>query len=216
MDQKIKILCKVEGHGYFECTPDDHITLSTGCAKCSGNYRLNRDEFIRRSVIVHGDNYDYSNVIFTGTKYLVEIYCKKHDDIFIQRASGHLAGMTGCVRCSMKFSKKEKAWLDSLGIPDDNKHRHVKLVMSCGKIHNVDGYDPINKIVYEFLGTYWHGDPRVYTGENFYKENPNNGLTYEFLFNRTVEKIRLLRKNGYKVVSIWESVYDCLMKEKKI
>ena len=53
-------------------------------------------------------------------------------------------------------SKEELSWLNNLDIPNDANHRQVYI-----KTKIVDGFDPVNKIIYEFLGDFWHGHPRL-------------------------------------------------------
>lgn len=62
--------------------------------------RLTTEEFIAKAKAVHGDKYDYSRSIFTGSHSKVIIYCRLHGE-FMQRAYSHLAGF-GCSMCSGK------------------------------------------------------------------------------------------------------------------
>ena len=100
----------------------------------------------------------------------------------------------------MQMSKAEKAWLKSLGIPNDKKHRQVKI--ACGKTYFVvDGYDPETRTVYEFNGSFWHGNPDVYDAEEI---NETLGKTFGELYGATLKKEKMLRKYGYGVVTKWE------------
>jgi G:T-mismatch repair DNA endonuclease (very short patch repair protein) len=65
-----------------------------------------------------------------------------------------------------------------------------------------DGYDPTTKTIYEFNGDYWHGNPNLYKSTD---TNKHNKKTFEELYKKTIERESFLVKNGYKVVSIWES-----------
>ena len=58
---KIKIICPI--HGQFEQTPNNHLNLKQGCAKCR---KLNNDIFINKSKEIHGNKYDYSLVDYTN------------------------------------------------------------------------------------------------------------------------------------------------------
>lgn len=67
------------------------------------------DEFIRRSVEVHGDLYNYDKVSYTNVKDSVEIYCNKHKVYFKQSACEHYSkrNRTACPHCvSEKLSVK--------------------------------------------------------------------------------------------------------------
>ena len=60
--------------------------------------RLTTKTFIEKAKAVHGDYYDYINVIFSRTKDKVQLLCPKHGE-FLQRADVHLEGH-GCPKCS--------------------------------------------------------------------------------------------------------------------
>ena len=48
--------------------------------------RLTTEEFVRRAKEVHGDEYDYSQTVYTTAKNTVLIICKKHG-VFEQNAA---------------------------------------------------------------------------------------------------------------------------------
>ena len=56
-------------------------------------------------------------------------------------------------------------------------------------------------------GDYWHGNPEV---KKFSpnKINEHNKKSFGQLYQETMERIDLLKENGYKVVYIWESDYS--------
>ncbi len=92
--------------------------------------RSNTNDFIEKSIIVHGRYYDYSRVTYVNNRTPVEIICPKHGQ-FHQKPINHLIGH-GCPFCGVErkkgfirgvaindtqFSKAEKSvqcWLDLL------------------------------------------------------------------------------------------------------
>ena len=60
---------------------------------------VTKEEFIERSIKIHGEKYDYSMIDFVNMNTKVEIYCKEHDIIFEQAPCNHVFGKTGCVSC---------------------------------------------------------------------------------------------------------------------
>ena len=69
---------------------------------------MNTTEFIRKAKTVHGDQYDYSLVEYTGTHNKVKIICSEHG-AFFQMATNHLSGK-GCKQCGMnKISTKQRS-----------------------------------------------------------------------------------------------------------
>lgn len=97
------------------------------------------------------------------------------------------------------ISKTEIEWLNSLGIPNDSKHRQVVLGES-----RVDGFNPETNTVYEFLGDYWHGNPKLF---NSNETNKHNDLTMGELYTETIDRFNKLKSLGYNIVYIWESQY---------
>lgn len=67
-------------------------------------HRLNTEEFIRRAILKHGEQYSYDKTIYTNADIKVSIACKQHGD-FQQRAANHLAGK-GCNRCGIENRKR--------------------------------------------------------------------------------------------------------------
>lgn len=98
--KKVTIICPE--HGEFQQIPMDHIK-GRGCQRCgfiqvgiSGRNTL--ADFITEARAVHGERYDYSRVVYTGSTNAVEIVCKTHG-VFTQKPSGHLSG-NGCKECA--------------------------------------------------------------------------------------------------------------------
>lgn len=71
-------------------------------------------------------------------------------------------------------------------------------------IRKLGGFCPETKTVYEFLGDYWHGNPKKYKGNLI---NPHENKSFGLLYKNTLEKIAKLKAFGYKVVHIWESAF---------
>ena len=104
----------------------------------------------------------------------------------------------GCQKCSRgNISAMSQKWLDSINIPQEFREHYIKELR-----FRVDGFDPITNTVYEFLGDYWHGNPKIFSAE---ERNPSNKKTFGRLNKETINRLRSLRKVGYKVVYIWES-----------
>lgn len=203
----ITIICPI--HGPFQQIPSNHLAGS-GCPTCGlENKFISKADFISRANVLHCFKYDYSLTNFDNyhnNRHRIKIICRNHG-IFEQTVFSHLGG-NGCKKCSHTISKKETDWLNSLNVPNSPKNRNVSFRIN-NKLFNVDGYLPECKIVYEFLGDFWHGNPAIYSPNDL---NLANKKTFGELFSSTVERIRFLRKNGFKVISIWESRYKRKLK----
>lgn len=105
----VEIVCKI--HGPFFQNPSAHIRLKCGCPICASEKnaskrRLTKEVFINRSILVHGNKYDYSLVNYINNNTLVAIICPDHD-VFWQIPSNHMKG-SGCPKClGMGLSTEE-------------------------------------------------------------------------------------------------------------
>jgi len=99
---KIDVNCLI--HGPFKIRVDNF--LKTGCQKCSiENFKkkmtLTTEKFIKRSIEVHGNLYDYTKAIFKGSKKKIKIICPVHGE-FNQRADIHFEGSI-CPKCEKEI-----------------------------------------------------------------------------------------------------------------
>jgi hypothetical protein len=72
------------------------------------------------------------------------------------------------------------------------------------RIIKVDAIDSINKIIYEFYGDYWHGNPCIYNPKEI---NKVTGLSFEELYRKTIEREKVILDSGFSIINIWESDY---------
>ncbi len=127
---KIEIVCKI--HGVFKQTPEAHAR-GQGCAKCgklaaASKITRTEEDFINLAKNVHGDTYDYSELIYRKSKGKVRIICKTHG-VFEQVANSHING-SGCRLCS-------------IGTTGFNRSRFIKLFNKngCGILYVVHLYN---------------------------------------------------------------------------
>lgn len=107
---KVSIGCKI--HGHFLQSPHKHLQ-NGGCKTCgvlkrSSNRIKNTEWFIAKARKIHGDEFDYSESLYTKSKETVKIKCK-NNHIFWQSPNVHLAGHR-CPFCQ----KTGKPYWDSL------------------------------------------------------------------------------------------------------
>ena len=100
MRTKVSIICPT--HGEFLQLPPKHLN-GQGCPKCANQKRvawkiLTTKEFIKKAQELHGDLYDYSEVIYERSNRKVKITCKKCGTVFYSTPNNHLRG-NGCPRC---------------------------------------------------------------------------------------------------------------------
>ena len=97
---QITLICSE--HGSFSASAKGHLGKGYGCPKCAGRNKTT-EEIIKLSREKHGDQYDYSKVIFTKTHDKITIICKVHGE-FYQRAVGHYLNGYGCPDCGQMKS----------------------------------------------------------------------------------------------------------------
>jgi len=198
----IIIICKI--HGNFQQMPYSHLN-GNGCQKCSKekssyNQRMRLENFTKKSIKIHNNKYNYKNTIYgKNNADKVSINCPAHG-VFLQTPNNHLNGM-GCPKCSGNISKLESLWLNKIKIPNDKNHRQVYLKIN-EKRFKVDGYISKTKTIYEFLGDYYHGNPKKFKANEY---NQTCHKTFGKLYKLTLKRINTFKKNGYKVKYIWEN-----------
>lgn len=111
----------------------------------------NAPEFIEKARIVHGDHYDYSQVIYANSITDVVIVCPEHG-AFTQIPHNHLRGK-GCRKCAAVLSGPHRTVIDMLppGLEININHRETLAPFE------IDIWIPRHKVGIEINGEYWHG-----------------------------------------------------------
>ncbi len=132
-DGIIKIICKKEDHGVFEQSAAHHLQ-GQGCKKCAyEKYSelncMTHEEFIKRSLEVHGDKYDYSITKYINSRINVNIICKKEGHgIFSVNPTGHLKG-NECWKCKVDKSKTSlEEFVERSNKIHNNKYDYSKVI----------------------------------------------------------------------------------------
>ena len=204
---KLVITCPV--HGDFEQYPQNHLR-GQGCRKCTNLLKSSSTgQWIQAAIDRHGEKYEYDKVKYTGHKDLVNIGCSKHGD-FWQNAGSHLQG-SGCPRCrTNRISKPSLIWLEAMSTLDNTYVQHggnggeVRL---AGTRMHADGFSAELNKVYEFLGNYYHGNPRKYAPDTV---NKTSKRTMGDLYERTCKRRKLIEDLGYDYEEIWEDEMDAV------
>lgn len=134
MDEDVNIRCKK--HGIFEQTPKCHI-IGQGCPKCgverANKTRLKDVNYVKdRSLIVHGDIFDFKDFIYVDNKTNGVLTCKVCNHVFNRKPNDLLNGC-GCPKCSrLKKTKSKEEFVK-------------KSVDKHGDLCNYDKFEYINK-----------------------------------------------------------------------
>jgi hypothetical protein len=142
---KVCIICKK--HGEFWQRPCIHLHSKIGCIKCSYEYLvkkflLGKEKFIKESIKVHGNKYNYDDVNYKGNKIKVLIKCKKHNHIFKQTPNHHLRGQK-CLYCAKEesaekiSSKKREIFEERAKKIHGDIYKYIEKYKGCNKKINI-------------------------------------------------------------------------------
>ncbi len=115
-------------HGIFIQQPNVHMRSKFGCLECArDSYKNSLEVFIKQSIIVHGDLYDYTNVKLHNYKTKIEVLCKKHG-VFQTTPDRHINSKNGCPVC--KLSKGEE-WVKKILNKNNIRFEQQKMFNDC-------------------------------------------------------------------------------------
>jgi hypothetical protein len=152
--------------------------------------RITIEEFIKKSIKIHGNKYNYDNVNYVNNKKKISIICNKHGE-FKQTPEIHLKG-SGCPKCmESKGEKIIREWLEQNNID----FVYQKTFSDCRGKRNplpFDFYFPNNNLLIEYDGIQHYKPVRLFNGENGFKETKNNDkIKNEFAQNNNIQLLRI-------------------------
>ena len=132
----ISIICPK--HGEFTQKVYHHAN-GCGCKKCayetlSKHNASTTDEFISKAKLIHGDEYDYSQVNYVSKDELVTIICPKHG-MFNMKPKIHLMGCK-CITCSRESNISSCTKTTDEFIQESQKKYGDRFDYSCVKYVN--------------------------------------------------------------------------------
>jgi len=99
--KKVAIICK--DHGEFYQTPNCHLK-GNKCPHCKKSKKKTINEILELFKNIHGEKYDYSNVIYKNMNTKVIIECPLHGK-FAQTPATHINQRHGCPICRMSHGE---------------------------------------------------------------------------------------------------------------
>jgi len=148
---------------------------------------MTRDEFVSRSVEIHGNKYDYSLVDYHTSDKHVIIICSKHRR-FHQTPNAHLAGK-GCARCNESTGEKAIARFLT-----ESKIEFIPQHVIEPRLHpfKFDFYIPSKNLLVEFHGAQHFRAVEFFGGEKELRKTQA----------RDWEKIVLAEEKGFEFLMI--------------
>ena len=113
------------------------------------------------------------------------------------------------------YSKKSIDWLNYRSQYDGVFIQHAENLGEYripGTRYKADGYSAKSNTVFEFMGTWYHADPRVYKRTDY---NPQVKKTMGELYDKTMKREKEIKKLGYNMVTMWEYDWDKMCKNKQ-
>lgn len=158
MHYKVCIICKE--HGEFLQEPNQHYRRKAGCPKCANNRCKTKlkdtvDNFIKKSIKIHGNLYNYDKVDYLKNAHEdVIIICPLHGE-FKLTPNEHLSKKCGCKKCSLiKKRKTTEQFIKEAKKIHNNKYDYslveyttnVKNIKIICPEHGIFEQSPINHI----------------------------------------------------------------------
>lgn len=186
-----KCIC---GKIIYQCVSNLLSNNIIGCG-CESSIKLDTKKFIDKANLIHNNKYQYDKVDYKNNTEWVIITCKTHGDYKV-RPYEHLRG-ANCKRCILTLQSSQAAnnWLDSLNIKD-----LIREYLIPNTKYIADGYDQNTNTIYEYNGSFFHGNPKIYNQDDI---NPKSKRTFGDLYKRTLKKQKILIELGYKLITCW-------------
>lgn len=204
----ITIICNI--HGEFVQKAVVHLLNKCGCPHCgkikSEQSKMLTKEQIANKIIkfneIHKNKYRYGNIYRENNILWLELICPKHGS-HITRFFNHEKGH-GCPKCVSIRSNIQIQWLEYRMIKDgfiQHSDNLGEYIIPNTKFY-VDGYNKTTNTIYEFQGDFWHGNPDIYDLDRI---NTKINVSFRELYEKTLEKIEIMKSMGYNVIYIWEN-----------
>lgn len=173
VDTEVSVKC-AKCDSYFDITPNSHLR-GRGCPTCGQAKFIKtiydrQDKcallFINKAKAIHGDKYEYSQVMYVHSKKRVQITCKIHGE-FPMIPNSHLNGQ-GCPHCKESMGEKNIAvYLDSIGVLYIREHKFPE----CKSVKPLpfDFYLPEYHACIEFHGGQHYFSVEYFGGEEGFK-----------------------------------------------
>ena len=176
VNSKTKVCIICPEHGEFWQTPSEHLN-GCGCKKCASDklqkkFQLSKQQFVSKSLKVHGDKYDYSKAEYVNNRTKVCIICPEHGE-FWQTPNSHLNG-NGCPLCgNEERAKVKKSNTDDFIIKAKGEECvkdyieniiGFKINKNSRKIippYELDIFVPEKNLAIEYDGILWHSEKYI-------------------------------------------------------
>ena len=152
--------------------------------------KKSKEQFIKESILAHGNKYDYSKVEYVNARTKVCIICPKHGE-FWQIPNDHIRGI-GCPKCKVDKISKIRKGTNKTFIEKARRIHGDKYDYS--KVEYIDARTKVCIICLEH-GEFWMSPHKHLSGEGCSKCNKYHRL--EENKRKFIEKARKIHGNKY-------------------
>lgn len=188
-------------------------THGSGCPYCNyDNTSLRQtipiDKLIEQLICIHDSQYEYPYIKdeYVNSSSCITILHKKCGSIHEVNVGHHKNSLVGCQNCNKRRRYSQMA-INYLKFMSKLRCIEIQHAENGGehKIENTryraDGYCKETNTIYEFHGTIYHGHPIL----NYGLTDCNYlGKNYTELYEKTLEREKLIKDLGYNLVVMWE------------
>lgn len=186
-------------HGDFIQKPQKHLQ-GHGCPICGKNRKIEysvsnrsiyKNKFIEKAKELHGDKYNYDNIVYINKTTKIKLHCIEHGDFYITPIS-HLRGYE-CPNCTKERIRKKLAYtleeyIETANNVHNNKYDYSLVTKYINGRQNIDILCPIHGKFNTNSDSHirGHGCP-ICANENNISENK----IFEFIkdnINETIER----------------------------
>lgn len=197
VNMRTKVIVTCPKHGDYSIFPQNHMK-GHPCFRCkseshSGLITKDLGQFLIEAREVHGDKYDYSQVVYNGYRTKVVILCPKHGS-FSQKPVKHTVRGRGCPKCGQETSVGEERIREILSGMGEDFIRE-KCADTGASVSRFDFYLPDRNTLIEYHGRQ-HYETTSWGGEKGLKKRQKNDQ----------KKVKWAQNNGFSLIVIpyWE------------
>jgi len=187
--------------GYQWNSTYGYILSGTWCPQCEGRLPITLDDAKRLAEKKGGD---CMSTEYISAKTSMVWRCKNRHT-WNATYDNISSKSSWCPRCTKRHSKPSSEWLAMI----QSGMAHPLQSYNSGSEYRIphtryfaDGFDAVTNTIYEFHGSYYHGDPTIYQPTVW---NGTSGKTMGDLYLATERKRNTCLDAGYRYVHIWES-----------
>jgi len=108
---KFPVICNICLYEWYPSI-DGHISHKTECTLCAKNLRWAYDRFIKRAHEIHGNRYNYENILNNDhdwtQKTLLFISCNRCNQEWLCSIANHIYNRSGCPYCNLSVGESAK------------------------------------------------------------------------------------------------------------